>query len=168
MRLIREMPEAEALFEQGALTLETMHQVHSHFKSERPTEVEKKEILKAVEHKSKAEVKRLLKPESRTSTVKLSQEVMEKLEKLETLMATSDLERIIERLADQALKTAPPAEQKEVKGSATRYVPESLKRAVYQLTHLFLVHSLTHSLPHSLTHSHTPSHTRSPTLPLSL
>jgi hypothetical protein len=127
MRLVREMPETRQMLEEGRLSLETMQAVQIHFNKEDLSKDEKKALVASVEGKSKREVERIIRPE-KTYTITLSEAEYEKLQELKSRLATSSLDRIL----SEALERISPAKPERPRSSATRFVPVSLKRAVFR------------------------------------
>jgi hypothetical protein len=127
MRLVREMPETRPMLEDGRLSLETMQAVQIHFRKEKLSNDEKRALVESVQGKSKREVDRIIQPE-RTYTITLSEAEYEKLQELKVRMGTSNLDQILSK----ALERISPAKREEPRSSATRFVPVSLKRALFK------------------------------------
>jgi hypothetical protein len=127
MRLVREMPETRPMLEDGRLSLETMQAVQIHFRKEDLSKDEKTALVKSVQGKSKREVERIIQPE-KIYTITLSEAEYEKLQELKARLGTSNIDRVL----SEALQRISPAKPEKPRSSATRYVPASLKRAVFK------------------------------------
>jgi hypothetical protein len=162
MKLLREVPELELKIESGEVNVSTLSQVHSFFVQEERqmgktySIEEKKTVLNEIEGKSTDQTERVLKtlspeqvkPEKKRRLNKkqselrlvISEELLEKLERLKNLLGhKSDAQTyagLIEELADLALKKLDPMEKPRVPPletkTSTRYISEKTKRAIWQ------------------------------------
>jgi hypothetical protein len=113
MRLMRDMPETGEQLVQGSLTLETMSTLQNHISRNRPSQEARARLVNFAQNLSKRELeKRLVKPEF--TTVYLKPELMKKLEELKIVFGLTSLERILDKLADQALAQAKAKEQRRL------------------------------------------------------
>jgi hypothetical protein len=115
MRLIREMPETAEQLVAGSLTLETMSTLSNHIRRTKPSKEARTQLVASAQHLSKRELeKKLGKPEM--TAVYLKPELVKKLEELKIVFGMTSLERILDKIADQALAQARvPARVKEQK-----------------------------------------------------
>ncbi len=105
MRLIREMPETAEQLVEGSLTLETMSTLSNHFRASKPSREVRRQLVSSAQNLSKRELERKLgKPEM--TAVYLKPDLIKKLNELKIVFGMTSLERILERLADQALAQA--------------------------------------------------------------
>jgi hypothetical protein len=105
MRLIREMPETAEQLVSGSLTLETMSTLSNHFRASKPSREVRRQLVSSAQNLSKRELeKKLGKPEM--TAVYLKPELVKKLEELKIVFGMTSLERILEKLVDQALAQA--------------------------------------------------------------
>jgi hypothetical protein len=113
MRLMRDIPETAEQLVQGTLTLETMSTLQKHFNDTKPSKELRTALVNQAQNLSKRELeKKLGKPEA--TAVYLKPELVRKLGELKLVFGMTSLERIIEKLADQALAQAKLKEQKQI------------------------------------------------------
>lgn len=132
LKLIREIPEVHEQIAKGELTLSSLSVAQSLFKAD--AEVDKKEVLTALKHKSKRELEKVIKEfSSKVAEFKkevhlsLSPQQEEKWNAVKAKLAHCNLkeEEILERLCDIFLepKPTPKAVTKEVAKASPRPAP---------------------------------------------
>jgi hypothetical protein len=119
MRLMREIPETAEQLIQGSLTLETMSTLQKHFRENNPSQEVRTTLVNQAQNLSKRELeKKLGKPE--LTAVYLKPELVKKLNELKFVFGMTSLERILEKLADQALAQARAKERMKIEKNEVR------------------------------------------------
>jgi hypothetical protein len=139
MRLLRDLPEVREHLLEGSQTLSSLSQAQQFFRTEEIRDVEEKRaVLSKLEGKSARECERELRelsPKEPTCKIEISQELHEKLQRLQALCshASKDLEALLHQLADEALKKLDPERKPPSPPTpAVNRVTASVRRAVWQ------------------------------------
>jgi hypothetical protein len=127
MRVIKDVPQAKPLYEQGLLTLETLQMVQIQSRQKGLSLDEKKSLVQEVKGKTKEEVRQLVQTE-KTFTVTLTETEYEILQELKARLGTSKIETILR----ESLKLISPRNGEIIKSSSTRTPTASQKRALYR------------------------------------
>ncbi len=147
MRLGKEIPEVIEKIKEGKVSLSNAAEAQGHFRREEKKRVvpreEKEEVLESLYDCTAREAEKKLNerydPEAKVKlSFYASPELLEKLEKCKGLLAhqnyEGDLAKLIEILADKALKEAdaPPRRAPQAQENRTRHIPKATEQLVWK------------------------------------
>ncbi len=119
MRLLREIPEAEAKVIDGSLTLSTLAQAHWHFNKNNFSSFEKRELLAKLENATKKQTIAILKQDDKVRySFEADEQTENEIERLRALNPHLHFDQLIKKIVKMALEQTDP--EKKIERSLAR------------------------------------------------